>query len=526
MKKLLGIALAVALTLVLTRQALAAKPPKPTKDEFVKLVKAELLPDFRWKYVLKLKKAGKEKSLPFALGEFSEWKTRDLVFAPKTKKKFYLLEIITFNREIKFNYGGWYDEKLPPEEWSWANNQESKFYDKGEKVLVVGFYNGQLYKKSVAPFAPPPGRFGDDVARFDIGVNQATLYLNNARVNGSVAKPFFMANLRKWAVESQQISNSDGWGSITFKVQFPLTIDFTFGGDYRDDSWAVISGSKYYYVDETGQEFLRACFHQARQGGAKTFADNSDGGADITVAACQGIIRVEPVKFISSQQLEDLRWQYKFGLRKYAIISERLFPVIMADVLDNWKVLSLADEDGDGYYELTVESFNREISLNYADSHNESDQGKWTWAELQNSVFWDAETQAIVIGLYEGDVFPKGKAPFTAPPGAQGDDFLRFNLSLDGKTLTVFFNNNKVNGSVKRPAKNWSLDNWTAGDQRIKDSSGWGEADIDLGLRGLPLTIDATYKGDDNSFISGIQNSRFYFKDEATGNEFFRVCIE
>lgn len=521
MKRLLVIALAMVLALAIAGQSWAAKapkPPKPTKDSFVKLVSAELLPDFRWKYVLKLKKAAKNNSRPFVVGEFNNWQAQDLTLAPKTKK-YYRAEIITFNREIKFNYGGWYDEKLPPEKWSWAPIHKSKFYDKNEKVLVVGFYNGKLYKKGLAPFAPPPGQFGDDVVRFDQdGGDQTTLYFNNAKVSGSLANPFFTANLRKWSIESQQISNSDGWGSVTFKkFEPPLTLDFTFGGDYEDDSWAVISGSKYYYVDPEGHQFLRVCFHRDQEKVAQAVA------SDITVGACKEIIKVEPIKLISRQRLDDFRWRYKFGLRKYAIISERLFPVIIADVLDNWKVNSLTTEDSDGYYELTVESFNREISLNYADSHNESDQSKWTWADLQNSAFWDEEAKTIVIGLYEGEAFTKGKAPFTVPPGA-GDDFLRFSLGLDGKTLTVYFNNNKVNGSVKQPARRWNLDRWALGSQRIEDSSGWGKAEIEVGL---PVTIDATYSGDEaNSSVSNIKDSKFFFKDEATGDEFFRVCIQ
>lgn len=524
-KLVVSLAMAMFLALTIIGQSWAGKAPKPPKpvknDSIIKsVVSAKMLPDFRWHYVLKLKKSAKSKSLPFlpfAMGEFDEWQVQDLD-APKSKK-YYLLEIITFNREIALTYGGWYDQALPPEKWNWAAIQKSKFYDKDRKVLVIGFYNGQLYKKGTAPFAPAPGKFGDNVIRFDISGDQLTAYFNNNTVNGSVAHPVYMANVQKWAVNPQLIQDSDGWGSTIFQVQFPLTLKVNFSGDDESGSWADISSSNYYYRDEDGSQYLQACFDPDQSRKVAALADV----AEVSITACKVILNFEPVKLLSRQRLPDLRWQYQLGLDKYSIIGPRLLPSVITDVINNFAVTALKDEDGDGFYEVVIETFNREISLNYGDNLGDPDLSKRRFADVRHSVFWSQVSQTLIIGLHEGALFTKGRAPFAAPPGAQGDDFLRFNF--DGHKLAVYFNNGRVNGSVAKPFKMWNLDRWVPANQLIEDSNGWGKAEVEVGL---PLTLDLTYGGDQagNSWVTGMQNSMFFFKDPITGDEFFRVCIQ
>lgn len=514
MKKL---ALVLTVLFVFTAGQSWAKAPKPVKNDLIiKVVLAEQLPDFRWRYVLKMKKTAGKNSLPFVMGEFNNWQVQDLGFAPKTKK-YYLLEISTFNREIAISYGGWSDKETPPEQWSWAAIKKSKFYDKERNLLVIGFLNGQLYKKDQAPFAPPPGEFGDDVIRFGAdrnGFDLLTVYFNNNKVNGSVAKPFFQTNLYNWLLSNQLIVNSDGWGSAVVEIQFPLTLKIIFGGDHEADSWADISSSKFFYEDQkTGEQYLQFCFHQDR------IMEKSE-ASPVTIIACKEVIHSEQVKLLSSQRLPDFRWQYKIGLSKFNIIGDRSSPFVMADVINGFEVTSINDVDGDGFYEVVIEAFNREITMTYGGNHTGSDQSKWVWADLGSSTYFDQGSKNLVVGLHEGQLYTKGKAPFAVPPGSQGDSFLSF--SLDGNKLKIFFNNNNVNGPVDAP---FFMLKGAVNPQVIINSHGWGSAVVEIQI---PITLDITYGGNfaKNSWVGNVKNSKFYFKEEATGNEFFRVCVQ
>lgn len=517
------LALVLTVLFVFTAGQSWAKSPKPVKNDLiVKLMSSERLPDFRWRYLLKLKKTNGKNTLPFALGEFNGWQIQEL---EKTRnKKYFLLEIKTFNREIGINYGGWSDEETPPEKWSWGATKKSRFYDKERDLLVIGFYNGRLYKKGKAPLALPPGEFGDDFIRFDLEADQGrlsrlTVYLNNAKVNGSVYEPFYSANIENWKVNPQVIKDSDGWGSATFEVVFPFTLKLNFGGEYKKDSWADIHGSNFFFLDaDTGEQYLQACFHEDR---IMTKSEASAAPIDgVIITACKEVLHSEQVKLLSSQRLPDFRWQYKIGLSKFNITGDRSSPFVMADVINGFEVTSIADADGDGFYEVVIEAFNREITMTYGGNHTGSDQSKWSWADLGSSIYFDQGSKNLVVGLHEGQLYTKGKAPFAVPPGSQGDNFLSF--SLDGNKLKIFFNNNNVNGPVDAP---FFMLKGAVSPQVIVNSQGWGSAMVEIQI---PITLDISYGGNfaKNSWAGNVKNSKFYFKEEATGNEFFRVCIQ
>jgi hypothetical protein len=214
--------------------------------EPIQLVSAVQLPDFSWKYFLKISRNPfyGDKSLPVFMGDVNDWQR----FALTTDAQGWLLaEIVSFNQLSRLSIAG--NETLG----SWYDGTQSDFWVGGSvKSLMIGFSNGQLLKQDqFVPNPVPPGTIGDDWLRYKVDGSNLTIYINLVKHNRIKSRPFVKSSVNNWEPVSLSLIDASGWASCTYtNVTFPLNM-LLIGGGYQDDlSENVISmafqGSSFY----------------------------------------------------------------------------------------------------------------------------------------------------------------------------------------------------------------------------------------------------------------------------------------
>lgn len=322
--------------------------------------------------------------------------------------------------------------------------------------------NSLIESSSPAAESPTPAAQADDnFLKFDLvkvsgtPLRKLLIYFNNNKVSGSVTSPFYLGNFNKWVPEPQTISDSTGWGraDVSNIIQ-PKDIRLLYGGNYAANSWVTgIQSSRFY--DPAGNN-LQFCI-------------NND---LITQGACPGAY--EAVKFLSSVKNADLTYTYILGLRSDLINGVTNAPFVTGE-FNGWAVQPISDSDGDGYYEAAITTFNKDVRFYYGGNNAAN-----SWADSSRSIYYDSASGSLIIGFINGEIKNRGTITSSSAPGAYGDDFVRF--VLNGTTLTIYFNNSKVNGSVSHPFYFGSQNLWASTiSQAIPNASGWGNVTFDVG---------------------------------------------
>lgn len=217
--------------------------------EVIELAYSEPMPrksdgtyDHRWRYVFRVDPSAisGSKNSPFVTGQFNNQK--ETLISDADRDGLYDVEIITFNQEMAFTYGGDFDAK------SYADITGSQYYSPADKKLVIGFKNGAIYQKGTVKFPLPQEVAvapGDDDVRISASYSLIVIYLNNTKVSGLSNNPFFMGDYRYWISDRQEIIDSSGWGKVViWNDTLPRFIKFKYGGDntpylQQDWSWPI-----------------------------------------------------------------------------------------------------------------------------------------------------------------------------------------------------------------------------------------------------------------------------------------------
>lgn len=214
--------------------------------EVVKLLSSVKNQDMTYTYRLGLRSdlIYGAKDAPFVMGDFNGWAVQPI--SDTDADGYYEINITTFNREHKLAYGG----NLAAN--SWADSTKSIYWDSTANSLAIEFADGELRNKGGITTYPIPGAYGDNFVRFALSGNTLTIYLNNNKVSGSKARPFYIGSQNLWASSIPQIMpNTSGWGNVSLDVSTTSTLYFNYGGDnsaasQSDWTWAPIAASAYY----------------------------------------------------------------------------------------------------------------------------------------------------------------------------------------------------------------------------------------------------------------------------------------
>ena len=313
---------------------------------------------------------------------------------------------------------------------------------------------------SPTPVSTAPVPVDESYLKFDVlkvngtSLRKVLIYFNNNKVPGSVTSPFYMGSFNQWLPELQTVTDSNGWGRADLSnIIQPKEIRLLYGGNYSANSWVDGIQNSYYY-DPAGND-LQFCI-------------NND---IVARGACPGAY--EAVKFISSVKNTNLTYTYTLGLRSDLIAGVMDAPFVMGE-FNGWAVQPISDSDADGYYEVAITTFNKEIKLTYGGSMAGN-----SWADSSKSIYFDSTSNSLIIDFFNGEIQNKGTLTSSSAPGAYGDDFVRF--MLNGTTLTIYLNNNKVSGSISHPFYFGSQNLWASTiSQATPNASGWGNVTLDV----------------------------------------------
>ncbi|MEI8361263.1 MAG: hypothetical protein WCG01_03985 [bacterium] len=301
------------------------------------------------------------------------------------------------------------------------------------------------------------------VAGPSTGQTTYVIKLPKSLVYGSRANPFISTDLNGFTPVPLTQSSSDGLDWIATIVTYDMIVKVKYGGDNLSTpiSFAdmTLEGSGYYNATVMALEI------------------GFNAGKLYTVALMPPPVSppADIVSLVSAvQDPVTKRYRYKWTMDMTATSGANDAPFISGD-FNGWKNEPMSVNAGFGVY--STSSYNKLTRFTYggsavANSYANATNGK--------SGYWDNSNNIFVVGMKDG-TFLKQSAFLPVAYGGTATDtgnVVGFTLNAAGDSLTIYFNLEKVGGSIVAPFWDGAYYNWVPQPITVIDANGWASATI------------------------------------------------